>query len=120
MKSKHDKHGLYTNYEETPDELILDGTKISWHQERIKKWEKGERIAPITIDLALTRSCNYGCHFCYAMVQENDRSTITKEHIRRIRPGYGLPPKHINQILGKKVAKDCERGDALQWNLLID
>ena len=81
MTSKHDKHGLYTNYEETPDELILDGTKISWHQERIKKWEKGERIAPITIDLALTRSCNYGCHFCYAMVQENDRSTITKEHI---------------------------------------
>ena len=81
MTSKHDTHGLYTNYEETPDELILDGTKVSWHQERIKKWEKGERIAPITIDLALTRSCNYGCHFCYAMVQENDRSVITKEHI---------------------------------------
>ena len=81
MTSKHDVHGFYTNYEETPDELILDGTKVSWHQERIKKWEKGERIAPITIDLALTRSCNYGCHFCYAMVQENDRSVITKEHI---------------------------------------
>ena len=81
MTSKHDVHGLYTNYEKTPDELILDGTKLSWHQERIKKWEKGERIAPITVDLALTISCNYGCHFCYAMVQENDRSVITKEHI---------------------------------------
>ena len=52
MSSKRDQQGLYTNYDETPDELILDGTKISWHQERIKKWEKGERIAPITIDLA--------------------------------------------------------------------
>ena len=58
-------------------ELILDGTKIAWHQDRIKAWERGERIAPITIDMALTRACNYGCHFCYAMLQENDRNLIT-------------------------------------------
>ena len=35
----------------------------------------------VTIDIALTRSCNYACHFCYAMTQENDRSVITKQHI---------------------------------------
>ena len=40
-----------------------------------------ERIAPITIDMALTRACNYSCHFCYAMFQENDRKKITKEVI---------------------------------------
>ena len=63
------------------DELILDGTKIAWHLDRVKAWERGERIAPITIDLAITRSCNYACHFCYAMTQENDRTVIKKEHI---------------------------------------
>jgi MoaA/NifB/PqqE/SkfB family radical SAM enzyme len=62
-------------------ELILDGTKIAWHQDRIRAWERGERIAPITIDMALTRACNYGCHYCYAMLQENDRKSITKEVI---------------------------------------
>ena len=62
-------------------ELILDGTKIAWHQERVKTWERGERIAPITIDMALTRACNFGCHYCYAMLQENDRSVITQEII---------------------------------------
>lgn len=61
--------------------LILDGTKIAWHQERIAAWERGERIAPITIDMSLTRACNYGCHYCYAMMQENDRQPITKEVI---------------------------------------
>ena len=81
MTAENGKLGLDTKGKGTPDELILDGTKIKWHKERIKKWERGERIAPITIDMALTRSCNYGCHFCYAMVQENDRSVITKEHI---------------------------------------
>ena len=63
------------------DELILDGTKIQWYTDRVKKWEKGEKIAPVTIDIALTRSCNYACHFCYAMTQENDRTVIKKEHI---------------------------------------
>ncbi|NQV44703.1 MAG: radical SAM protein [Rhodospirillales bacterium] len=62
-------------------ELLLDGTKIGWHEDRIKMWERGERFAPITIDMALTRACNYGCHFCYAMLQENARRNITKEVI---------------------------------------
>ncbi len=62
-------------------ELILDGTKIAWHQDRIRAWERGEKIAPITIDMALTRACNFACHYCYAMLQENDRKVINKQVI---------------------------------------
>jgi MoaA/NifB/PqqE/SkfB family radical SAM enzyme len=62
-------------------ELILDGTKIAWHKERILQWESGQRIAPITIDMALTRACNYSCGFCYAMFQENSRKIITQKVI---------------------------------------
>lgn len=65
------------------DRLILDGTKIGWYKERIDAWERGERIAPITIDMALTRACNYACGFCYATMQENDRQTITSETMTR-------------------------------------
>ncbi len=62
-------------------DLILDGTKIAWHQDRIEAWERGEKIAPITIDMALTRACNFACHYCYAMLQENDRKVINKKVI---------------------------------------
>lgn len=62
-------------------ELILDGTKIAWHIDRVKAWERGEKIAPITIDMALTRACNFACNYCYAMLQENDRMTITRDVI---------------------------------------
>lgn len=62
-------------------QLILDGTKIAWHLDRVRAWERGERVAPITIDMALTRACNYGCHFCYAMLQENDRRVINRQVI---------------------------------------
>jgi len=64
-------------------ELVLDGTKITWYLDRVAAWERGERIAPITIDMALTRACNYACHFCYAMLQENDRQVITRDVIVR-------------------------------------
>ena len=62
-------------------ELILDGTKVAWHEDRIAAWERGERFAPVTVDIALTRACNFGCHFCYAMLQENDRKVISKRVI---------------------------------------
>lgn len=62
-------------------DLILDGTKIQWHLDRVRAWERGERIAPITIDMALTRACNYACEYCYAKLQENDRKSITKKVI---------------------------------------
>lgn len=62
-------------------DLILDGTKIGWHMDRVAAWERGERIAPITIDMALTRACNFACEYCYAMLQENDRKVITKDII---------------------------------------
>ncbi|MGB0683117.1 MAG: radical SAM protein [Magnetovibrionaceae bacterium] len=62
-------------------ELILDGTKIAWHKDRVDAWARGERIAPITIDMALTRACNFACEYCYAMLQENDRQVINKKVI---------------------------------------
>jgi hypothetical protein len=61
--------------------LILDSHKLSYHFDRIKAWESGERISPISVDMALTRACGAMCSFCYAMIQEpQERSTIkTKE-----------------------------------------
>jgi MoaA/NifB/PqqE/SkfB family radical SAM enzyme len=58
---------------------VLDGSKIAHHAERVEAWKRGERIAPITIDMALTRTCNYGCRFCAAWYQENERLPITVE-----------------------------------------
>lgn len=43
---------------------------------------------------------------------------FTKENVRSIRPGYGLPPKHINQIIGKKALKNLDRGTPLKWEFV--
>lgn len=64
-------------------ELILDGQKLAWHKDRVEAWLRGERIAPITIDCALTRSCTYRCIYCYGKLQANDQKKMTKDVIFR-------------------------------------
>jgi len=57
--------------------LILDSHKLGYHFEILTAWEAGERIAPVSVDMALTRACGAMCAFCYAMVQEpQERSSI--------------------------------------------
>jgi MoaA/NifB/PqqE/SkfB family radical SAM enzyme len=63
--------------------LILDGHKLRWHRERVAAWLRGERIAPITIDCALTRRCNYHCVYCYGRLQANDEKKMTRDVILR-------------------------------------
>jgi pseudaminic acid synthase len=38
---------------------------------------------------------------------------ITEKNVRSIRPGYGLPPKYIDVVVGKKVNRDVKRGTGL-------
>ncbi|MCQ4089323.1 pseudaminic acid synthase [Exiguobacterium sp. LL15] len=41
---------------------------------------------------------------------------FTKEHVKSIRPGHGLPPKYMISIMGKTARYDIERGTPLQWD----
>ncbi|MDO5848689.1 MAG: pseudaminic acid synthase [Methanobrevibacter sp.] len=36
--------------------------------------------------------------------------TVTEKNVRSIRPGFGLHPKYLNEILGKEVNEDIKRG----------
>jgi pseudaminic acid synthase len=43
---------------------------------------------------------------------------FTKENIRSIRPANGLPPKYLNEVLGRPAACDILGGTPLDWRLL--
>ena len=64
------------------EKLILDASKVLWHKERIEQWRRGDRIAPITIDCALTTRCSYRCVYCYGKMQcINQSENMDKETI---------------------------------------
>jgi pseudaminic acid synthase len=43
---------------------------------------------------------------------------FTDENVRSIRPGYGLPPKYLPEILGRRTVRDVEKGTPLSWDLI--
>jgi pseudaminic acid synthase len=44
---------------------------------------------------------------------------LTRENVRAIRPGLGLPTKYLELVLGKTVKQNVKRGTALVTDLLI-
>ena len=60
-------------------EMALDSSNIGYHRERVEAWARGERVAPIFMDVAWTRRCQAACNFCYAQAQASEGGDITRE-----------------------------------------
>jgi pseudaminic acid synthase len=43
---------------------------------------------------------------------------LTRENVRSIRPGFGLAPKYLPDVLGRQAARKLKRGEPLGWNLV--
>ncbi len=43
---------------------------------------------------------------------------LTRENLRAIRPGKGLPTKYLEVFLGRPVRVDVKRGTPLSWNIV--
>jgi N-acetylneuraminate synthase len=44
--------------------------------------------------------------------------SLTEENLRIVRPGYGLAPKHIDVLLGRKINRDLPSGTAMKWQFI--
>lgn len=53
------------------------------------------------------------------VVQDMDAGEeFSAENIRSIRPGYGLAPKYLSEIVGRRTAVAVSRGTPLSWDLV--
>jgi N-acetylneuraminate synthase len=46
--------------------------------------------------------------------------TFTEANLRSIRPGAGIPPKHLESVLGRRAVRDIARGTPLSWDLVAE
>lgn len=52
----------------------------------------------------------------FAVKDVKKGEVFNESNIRSIRPGYGLPPKYLKEILGKVATSNLEKGTPLTWN----
>ncbi|WP_192896620.1 pseudaminic acid synthase [Cohnella sp. AR92] len=45
-------------------------------------------------------------------------SVFTARNVRAIRPGFGLPPKHMENVIGRKAKCDVTKGTPVSWDIL--
>jgi N-acetylneuraminate synthase len=43
---------------------------------------------------------------------------VTERHVRSIRPGNGLAPKHLPQVLGMRAVRSLKRGEPFDWTMV--
>ena len=107
--SREDK-GADSAFSLEPNELkrLCDETKSAWESLGSAGYER----KPVEeASMKFRRSI-------YAVQDIKAGEVLTKENIRRIRPGFGLSPKFYEQVIGKTVRKDICRGQPLDWSLL--
>lgn len=71
------------------------------------------------VDYSLTPKQKKGKEFCRSLYVVNDvkkGDLINKDNVRSIRPGFGLHPKYLNEIVNKKFKFNKEKGDRLSLN----
>ena len=90
--------------------------------EMVKAVREAE-VAMGCVDYKLTEKQLKGKVFSrslYVVGDAKEGELITEQHVRSIRPGFGLHPKYLSKILGKRFKKDVKRGDRVDMNYLID
>lgn len=73
------------------------------------------------VNYDLTDKQKTGKNFCrslYAVRDINEGDIITEAHIRSIRPGYGLHPMYLSEIIGKKSKQSLKKGDRVSFELI--
>lgn len=55
----------------------------------------------------------------YIAVDLKAGDVLTKENVRDVRPGLGLPTKYYDLVIGKTIKMDAKRGTPLSWDYLL-
>lgn len=108
-----EKHFILDKSIGGPDaDFSLDVTEFTEMVDRVRDTEK--LLGQVSYDLSEKVKKNRKFARSLFVVEDvNKGDELTAKNIRSIRPGYGLHPKHFNQILGTTFSKDIKKGTPL-------
>ncbi|MFB6224899.1 MAG: pseudaminic acid synthase, partial [Candidatus Paceibacteria bacterium] len=110
-----EKHLTLSREEEGPDsDFSLEPDEFSEMVQAVRKTEKA--IGDVRYETTEKESESEPFRRSLFVVEDiKEGEPFTNENVRSIRPGHGLPPKHLECILGRSAAQDISRGAPLAW-----
>ena len=66
------------------EKLFIDGSKLEWHTDWVKKWLSGENVFPIHVEISPSSGCNHRCTLCCVDYKKHKRVDLSPEVMRRI------------------------------------
>jgi pseudaminic acid synthase len=82
--------------------------------DNVRSVEKALGIATLELSEKSLKNRDFS-RSLYVVANVNEGEEFNIENIRSIRPGHGLSPKFLKEIIGKKAKQNIEKGTALTW-----
>lgn len=57
------------------------------------------------------------CRSLYVAEDVKAGEVVTEKNVRSVRPGYGLHPKYLSEVIGRRFVRDCKKGERFSWEL---
>jgi len=113
-----EKHFILDKSIGGPDaEFSLDKEEFA---QMVKAVREAEKLLG-RVDYSMTEKKKKSRQFARSLYVAKDikkGELLTEENIRSVRPGFGLHPKYMKDILGRRAAKDLKKGTAMEWSLI--
>ncbi len=113
-----EKHFILSKDIDSPDkEFSLTPEEFKEMVKAVREVEKA--LGKISYDLTegMKKSREFA-RSLYVVKDMKKGEVFTEENVRSIRPGYGLHPKYLKDVLGKRAKRDIKRGTPLSWELI--
>lgn len=115
-----EKHFILNHSIGGPDaSFSMDETEFSDMVKAVREAEKAMGVVDYNLTDKQIKSRDFSKSL-YVVQDIKEGEIITKEHIRSIRPGFGLHPKFFNEILGKRVNTNLLAGSRLSFESIIN
>lgn len=113
-----EKHFIIARSIGGPDsEFSMESAEFKEMVDGIRMVEKalGEVMYPTDPEQIKGRNA---CRSLYVAEDVKAGDIVTDNNVRSVRPGYGLHPKYMPEVLGKRFVRDCEKGERFDLVLI--
>ena len=113
-----EKHFILNRSIGGPDSAFsMEAVDFKSMVDQIRQVEKAIGAVRYPKDPATIKGREY-CRSLYVAEDVKAGEAVTEINVRSVRPGFGLHPRFLPEVIGKRFARDCRKGDRFELTMI--